>query len=436
MKRELVAVILAGGAGNRFWPFVQHKVLFPWFGKPFLEHSLQNILPKTISRVVCITNNENNAAISSLTFPVPTVTVIQRRAMGMADALLSAASQIENCSLVIINGDDITDKTMISHVVARGLKGDVFGVIPGFATGQYIPGGYLVTDKEKILNIIEKPGEGNEPSHFVALVGHYIADSNKLISELKITTSAKDDVYEKALSVLMKRYSFVMHPYEGSYAGLKYPWNVLDVTAELLKRNGSHRGKNVDIRSNVVLEGDVYIDDEVKIFENTKIIGPSYIGRGTIVGNNNIIRASHIGKDCVTGFSTDITRSYIGDACWFHTNYIGDSVVEGNVSMGSGAVLANLRLDDGEISSIIDGERVPTGRNKLGAMVARDVRIGVNASIMPGMKIGKGSFVGAGVVLDRDLPEETYCMAKEAYTSLRNKKSAGSQNRDEFKKQL
>jgi acetyltransferase-like isoleucine patch superfamily enzyme len=104
--------------------------------------------------------------------------------------------------------------------------------------------------------------------------------------------------------------------------------------------------------------------------------------------------------------------------------------------MGSGAVLANLRLDDGEISSIIDGERVPTGRNKLGAMVARDVRIGVNASIMPGMKIGKGSFVGAGVVLDRDLPEETYCMAKEAYTSLRNKKSAGSQNRDEFKKQL
>ena len=41
----------------------------------------------------------------------------------------------------------------------------------------------------------------------------------------------------------------------------------------------------------------------------------------------------------MTGFNTDITRSYIGDNCWFHSNYIGDSVLEGNVSMGSGAAI-------------------------------------------------------------------------------------------------
>jgi bifunctional UDP-N-acetylglucosamine pyrophosphorylase/glucosamine-1-phosphate N-acetyltransferase len=94
--------------------------------------------------------------------------------------------------------------------------------------------------------------------------------------------------------------------------------------------------------------------------------------------------------------------------------------------MGGGAALANLRLDDGIIQS--------SGKNKLGVMIASHVRIGVNASIMPGIKIGRGSFIGSGVVLDRDLPEESYCMVKSSYTIMRNNKNVEFQNRDEFKK--
>ena len=75
--------------------------------------------------------------------------------------------------------------------------------------------------------------------------------------------------------------------------------------------------------------------------------------------------------------------------------------------MGAGAALANLRLDDGVIQS--------SGKNKLGVMIGMHVRIGVNASIMPGIKIGKGSFVGSGVVLDRDLPEEVLYGKKFLY---------------------
>jgi NDP-sugar pyrophosphorylase family protein len=180
----------------------------------------------------------------------------------------------------------------------------------------------------------------------------------------------------------------------------------------------------------------VYIEDDVRILENTKITGPAYIGKGTIIGNNNIIRQSYIGAGCVTGFNSDITRSYVGDSCWFHSNYIGDSVLEGNVSMGSGAALANLRLDDGDILSNVNNEPTLTGRNKLGACIGKDVRIGVNASIMPGVKIGRGSFVGSGVVLDADIPEDTFCVVKQSHVTLRNKKNVASVQRDEFKKQL
>jgi UDP-N-acetylglucosamine diphosphorylase / glucose-1-phosphate thymidylyltransferase / UDP-N-acetylgalactosamine diphosphorylase / glucosamine-1-phosphate N-acetyltransferase / galactosamine-1-phosphate N-acetyltransferase len=436
MKKQLVAVVLAGGVGNRFWPLSKDKVLFPWFGKPLLHYSVNEILPHEVSRVVVVTNGDNNAALSSLSFGVPSVTVIQHRPLGMADAILTAASELADCSLLILNGDDITDGKMITDVVRKGMNGKAFGVIPGLHRKTYFPGGYLVVDGEKILNIIEKPGTGNEPSAYVATLGHFIADSNILLDELRRTPIGDDDMYERAISMLMKRHTFVMHPYEGSFAALKYPWDVLDMNQVLLARMPDYRGKHVVIGPNVTFEGNVYIEDNVRIFENTKIIGPTYIGKGTIIGNNNIIRQSYIGAGCVTGFNTDITRSYIGDSCWFHTNYIGDSVCEGNLSMGSGATLANLRLDDGEVSSMVNNELIPTGRTKLGSCIGKNVRIGVNASIMPGIKIGAGSFIGSGVVLDKDIPINTYCVVKQTLVTLHNNKSVNETNRDEFKKQL
>jgi UDP-N-acetylglucosamine diphosphorylase / glucose-1-phosphate thymidylyltransferase / UDP-N-acetylgalactosamine diphosphorylase / glucosamine-1-phosphate N-acetyltransferase / galactosamine-1-phosphate N-acetyltransferase len=436
MKGDLVAVILAGGKGNRFWPFSWDKSLFPFFDKPLITRSVVDRLPKDVTRVVVITNDTNNTVLSKIKYPVPSVTVVQPAARGMADAILSASSELQNSALFIMNADDVASVPFFHHVISLGQKENVFGAIAGFKTNHYLPLGYLVTDGTKITGISEKPGEGNEPSAYIGMLGHYIADGNILLEELKQTKSDGDDVYEKALSTLMKRNKFVFYPYKGDFASLKYPWHVLDVLQVLLETLPFHRGKNVEIKSNVVIDGTVYIDDDVRIFENTKIVGPCYIGKGAIIGNNNIIRASHIGAGCVTGFNTDITRSYVGGSCWFHTNYIGDSVLEENVSMGSGAVLANLRLDDQTIYSTINGEQVSSYSNKLGAFIGKNVRIGVNTSIMPGVKIGKDSLIGSGMLIDKDIPDESYCIIKPSYTILRNSKSVTNQDREEFKKKI
>lgn len=436
MKGELVALILAGGVGNRFFPFSTDKILFPWMGLPFAQYSIMNTLPKEITRVVLVTNSRNHEALSAFHFTVPHVTVLQRTPSGMADAILSAVSVIQDCSLLIINGDDMSDPSVLPKVVKKAASSRAFGVIPGFRVKNYVPMGYLTLQNGRVTKITEKPGPGNEPSDVVAMLGHYIADSNVLIHELQTTTSTVDDVYEKAISTLMAKYDFVLEEHKGVFASLKYPWHVLDINKMILSHIKPHRGKNIEIKPNVYLEGDIFLDDGVRIFENTKIIGPCYIGKNTIVGNNNIVRQSYIGANCVTGFNTDITRSYIGDNCWFHSNYIGDSVLEQNVSMGSGAVLANLRLDDGDIHSSVQNDRVHTGRNKLGVLIGSHVRIGVNASIMPGIKVGPNSFIGAGVILDKDLPEQSYCVVKSEYIISRNNLSVSQKDREEFKNKL
>lgn len=422
---HLTAVILAAGVGKRFWPLSTNKVLFPFCGKPLINFIAR--MPNEITRIVIIADPQNAQAFHKLKFTVETTVVVQPTPKGMADALLCAKQELQTSRLIILIADDVAEVDVIEPLVKAAVSTNASGILVGWKTPSYFPGGYLKAEGNRIIGIQEKPKPGAEPSQFVYVSAHYISNSDVLLAQIERTVSTVDDVYEKALSSLMGKEQFFMLPYTGALASLKYPWHVLDVMNILFQKIKAYKGKNVVIKKNVIIEGPVYIEDGVKIFENTKIVGPCYIGKNTIIGNNCIIRASHIGADCVVGFNCDVTRSYVGDNCWFHSNYIGDSVLEENVSIGSGAVLANLRLDDGEISS--------TGRNKLGAMIGCGVRIGVNASIMPGVKIGKNSFIGSGVVVDRDVPEDSFCAAKPGYTIKKNNKHAPL-SREGFKKKI
>lgn len=436
MNEGLTVVVLAGGIGKRFAPFTTDKLLFPFFGKPFIEHTIGSSLPREATKVVLITNTANKQAFASLKLPVPHITVVQSRPLGMADALTSAAAELKDAPILILIADDLVAPSLYEQVLHTAHDTNAFGVIPGWKTPAYFPGGYMKLEGDRIRGIVEKPGDGKTPSPYVVISGHYIKNAEVLLAEIRAARSTEDDIYEKAITKLMAHEEFRMLPYEGTFTSLKYPWDVLGVQSSLFADHfKAKKGKGVVIKQNVTIEGDVYLDDGVKVFENTKIVGPCYIGKNTIIGNNNIIRESHIGADCVTGFNTDITRSYVGDNCWFHSNYIGDSVLEAGISMGGGAALANLRLDDGEISSVVNGEKKKTKRNKLGAMVGVDASIGVNASIMPGVKIGARTFVGSGVVLDRDLPADVFCTATGGYT-VKPKKETATVSRKDFKSKI
>ncbi len=410
MKHNMTLIVLAGGVGKRFWPLTTSKALFPFFGSPLFAHTIGDV-PEAVSQMIIVTNPANDAAVRSFRFPIPTSTVVQKEPKGMGNAILAARDGITG-PVLIVNVDDVVDPELLSRVVNT----KAFGAVPGWKPDRHLEAGYLAIENGRVQGIAEKPKEADRPSPYANIVCHYIADAGEFIAELATTAGGTDDVYERALTKLMARREFQFVPYDGHFAPLKYPWNVLDALAIFLDTMPAHKGKNVWIGKNVIIDGPVFLEDNVKIFENTKIVGPCYIGKNTVIGNNNIIRESHIGADCVTGFSTDITRSYVGDTCWFHENYIGDSVLEGNISMGGGAKLANLRLDDGQIGR--------SGRTKLGAVIAAGVRIGINASVMPGVKIGKNTFVGSGVVLDKDMPENSFCIAKPGYVVRKNTKTA------------
>jgi acetyltransferase-like isoleucine patch superfamily enzyme len=94
--------------------------------------------------------------------------------------------------------------------------------------------------------------------------------------------------------------------------------------------------------------------------------------------------------------------------------------VEDNCSFGAGAVTANFRHDEASIKTIGSGDKVDTGRNKLGAVIGNGCRIGINSSLMPGVRVGANSFIGAHVCLNRDLEANKLVLAESAYRVLPN----------------
>lgn len=426
-------IVLAAGEGKRMWPIAHDKCLIPFLGKALLYHNLQKIKENiNISDVIIVTRPESKDEILDIAkeLGITGTIAIQTEPKGMADAILSAKDLVEG-EILVVNAEDILD----GEVYGKVSKGGADIVFAGLKFDKYFPGGYLKLDGDKVTGIVEKPGEGNEPSDIVKLVCDFFKDGKKLVEYLEKATSTSDDVYEVALNQMISDgMDAVVIKYKGVWIPLKYPWQILDILAYFLSNIEQKISPKAKVSAKAIIEGKVVIEEGARVFEGAAIKGPCYIGKNVIVGNNNLIRESNIEKDCVTGFSSDITRSYIGANSWFHTNYIGDSVIEGDFGMGSGAVLANFRLDDYTIRVKVQGELVDSGRHKLGLIAGKGSRVGVNASTMPGVKLGSNSLVGPGVVLREDIEDNKKILVKQEYQVLEHSPKLTSY--DQFREKL
>jgi bifunctional UDP-N-acetylglucosamine pyrophosphorylase/glucosamine-1-phosphate N-acetyltransferase len=440
MNRDQVLVILAAGIGRRFWPIDYPKALFPIMGRPFLSYCLGNRVPKGITRVVIVANQDNARMFSDYKFPVPCQVVIQNQTDGMAGALLAASAQIRDAGVLLVIADHYVAPEALDRIMEKANDRRFFGIINAWESPDYFPGGYLKISGNdgRIEKIIEKPGRGHEPGKLVNVSGHYYQNATDLIQKINSITivPGSDDRYEQAVTALCLDHKIVAETYRLASFSLKYPWDILTATSQLLSQISSFEGDNVSVKANIVIEGTVYLGNNVRIYEFSKIVGPCYLGDNTIVGNGCLVREAILEGETVVGSGTEITRSYVGKNCWFHRNYVGDSVIMPDVGMGSGATTANLRLDDGPVKSVVGNEKQETTRVKLGAIIGKGSRVGVNVSLMPGVKIGYQSYLSSGLTIGHDIESLTFVHGKTELIQKTNRHSGFSKSRDEFRRRI
>jgi UDP-N-acetylglucosamine diphosphorylase / glucose-1-phosphate thymidylyltransferase / UDP-N-acetylgalactosamine diphosphorylase / glucosamine-1-phosphate N-acetyltransferase / galactosamine-1-phosphate N-acetyltransferase len=352
---------------------------------------------------------------------------VQTQAMGIADALKSAAPMISG-EILIVNPNDVFSRAAYEALLQAYKEKSASSYIVGHRVATYFPGGYLaVNANNELTKIVEKPQPGTEPSDMVNILLHLHTDAGKLLEYIDKAQTTRDDVYECAIDNMCKEgIKIKIARYGGYWAPIKYPWHIFDVVRHFLDSRPGTRGKSASISDSAIISGKVIMGENVRILEHAVIRGPAFIGANTVIGNNALIRDySHIGADCVVGFSTEIKCSYIGNGCWFHSSYVGDSIIGNNCSFGAGAVTANFRFDEKPVSMKYNGSAVSTGRDHFGAVIGDNCKVGINAGILPGRRLGPNSVVGSHVCLSSDLEPGMAITAQSHYDIVRHDPQPG-----------
>ncbi len=439
-------IVLAAGRSKRLKP-IEDKNFLEFLGKPLIQLQLEQMAAAGLKDFIVVGGAHNLNKLKKLARTMkPAFQVVEQKNLdeGMAGAVMSVERLVKKDSMMIVSANDVVDGEAYQNVLKASKDKGFDSFLIGKKVKEYFPGGYLkVRSNGQITGIVEKPGKGNEPSKMVNLVIHFHRSSEMLFKALKAVKTHKDDKYEVALDELMRGgVKMKAIPYEGFWQAVKYPWHVLDLMdyflAQIPKKfpRGRIGGAKAEVAKTATIRGDVYLDEGVRVFENAVIVGPAYIGKNTIVATNALVRGSNIGANCIVGFGTEAARSFWGHDVWTHSNYIGDSVLGNDVSFGSGTVTGNLRLDERNILVNIQDEKIDSGRNKFGLLTGDHVRCGINTSFMPGIKIGNNTFVGAGITVAQDVPDNMFVYGKTELVMKENKATTDIKSREAMKKKL
>lgn len=153
-----------------------------------------------------------------------------------------------------------------------------------------------------------------------------------------------------------------------------------------------------DIPNGCCIGDGVYIHESVRLPHVCAIEGPAYIGAGTVIRPFAYVRENVIvGKNCVIGNSSELKNSILLNGVQIpHFNYVGDSILGNFVHLGAGVILANLRLDKGEITLRYGEIRIGTGMRKVGAIIGDRSEIACNVVLNPGSVLPKFSMIFNG----------------------------------------
>lgn len=151
--------------------------------------------------------------------------------------------------------------------------------------------------------------------------------------------------------------------------------------------------------------GPIYLDEDAVVHPFTRIEGPCYVGKGSILLGAKCREGMSIGPYCRIG--GEVEESIIqGYSNKYHDGFLGHAYLGEWVNLGAGTTNSDLRNDYGDVSVMLDGQRlINTGSSKVGALMGDHTKVSIGCMFNTGAYVGAMSLVTAeGKLLPRYIP--------------------------------
>lgn len=431
---SLEIVILAAGQGTRMRSALP-KVLHPVAGKPMLAHVIDTARGLGPSRIHVVIGHgadlvRERLQADDLNF------VIQEEQLGTGHAVAQAAPFLSAENVLILYGDvplieqptlerlmaqatpqqlalltvELEDPTGYGRIIRDG-AGEVQAIVEQKdATAEQRAiregnTGILAAPRERLLGWLSRLSNANAQGEYYLtdVIAMAVSDGLRVATAQPLVAMETQGANDRLQLSELERF------FQQRVARRLMAQGVTLIDpARFDVRGEVSVGRDVTIDVNVILEGQVEIEDEVQIGPNC-YIKDSTLRRGAIIKANSHLEGAHVGPDSDVGpFArlrpgsvlerkvhvgnfVELKNAHLQDGVKVgHLTYLGDSEVGARTNIGAGTITCNY-----------------DGANKWRTTIGEDVFIGSNNSLVAPVDIGAGATTGAGSTITAEVPAGT-----------------------------
>jgi len=444
------AVILAAGRGTRLWPYgdTHAKAALPVGNKPLVHYQLNALAAAGVESVAVVTGFLEGMVRAACagwiathgdTLDISFVSVPNSK--GTAHSALAGLSVRTNpeSAAYVLPGDLYLSEEDFLSLASQVPKGKVAALVTPVEKATVQEGFRADLREGKVQSLRAHPRDCEEGSRRFTGVVAVPSDFRKFLEatpeiptcvEIGSMPPAEPDLAESVHQFLRAGGEVVAVEAGEEVVDINKPWDFLaanmlsakrqtDALAETILEEGAtidstahlrgnvKLGKNSRIGPGVFIYGNVIVGDNTEIVDGAFVEGQAIVGddcklwRGCLVGKQSVIgHRCHVGHGAeFEGLMMDESYSYHYGEYWGILGRCSD--------LGAATVCGTLRFDDGETVHRVKGRKETPRYNANASYLGDYVRTGVNAILMPGVKVGPYSLVGAGVLLSRDVPNNT-----------------------------
>ena len=151
--------------------------------------------------------------------------------------------------------------------------------------------------------------------------------------------------------------------------------------------------------------GPIYIDQDAEIHPFTRVEGPCYVGKQSILLGAKCRQGNTIGPMCRVGGEVEqsILHGYTNK---YHDGFLGHAYVGRWVNLGAGTTNSDLRNDYGRVRVVLDGHTaIDTGSSKVGTLIGNHTKTCIGTLLNTGACVGAmAQLVTPGVLLPKFIP--------------------------------
>jgi bifunctional UDP-N-acetylglucosamine pyrophosphorylase / glucosamine-1-phosphate N-acetyltransferase len=437
---QLSVVILAAGQGKRMNSDLP-KVLQPLAGRPLLQHVIRTARELEPANIYVVYGH-GGAQVQAALSQEPVEWILQANQLGTGHAVMQAMCVIpDDHTVLVLYGDvplirapslkklvalaaegtlallsvDLDDAAGYGRIL-RGTDGRVSAIVehrdasPAELEIRELNSGLMAAPAGRLRELLLGLGSNNAAREYYltdavagAVQGGYRVDA-VLTTRAAEVVGVNDKIQLAQVEALYRR----------EQAG-----ELMVAGATLVDP------ERIDIRGNVEIERDVFIDI------NAVLIGRVRLGRGVKIGPNCVISDSEIGADTEVFANSIIDNARIAERCRIgpfarvrpdtvlhdgvhignfvevknseigagskanHLSYVGDARVGSGVNVGAGSVTCNY-----------------DGQNKWPTVIEDGVFIGSGSMLVAPLRIGAGATIGAGSTITESAADGELTLAR------------------------